>query len=178
MIMKTLAFAGAMLALPFLALGAQTRGGLTKTQLLALQQQMRDEGCGNRHAAGIWDAETRQAIRNCARKYNTRADAKALLAAMNIGFSAGDNPPAGGGAAMGGDTGGMKMSSDSAMMMKMMQDPAMKMKHDSMMKMMQDPAMKMKRDSMMMKMMQDPAMKMMHDSMMKMMMKRDSTMKR
>jgi len=141
MIMKTLAFAGAMLALPFLVLGAQTRGGLTKTQLLALQQQMRDEGCGNRHAAGLWDAETRQAIRNCARKYNTRADAKALLAAMNIGFSSGDNPAPAGGAEMGGDMGGMMMSSDSAMMMKMMQDPAMKMKHDSMMKMM------MKRDS-------------------------------
>jgi hypothetical protein len=197
MLNRTLAFAAGILALPFLTLGAQTRGGVTKIELLALQQEMRDEGCGNQHAAGIWDAATRQAIRNCAKKYNTAADARALLTAMSIGFGPGDNLPTSGGAAMGGDMSGMTMSSGNAMnasatsrarkrgmkttsgmRMKMKGDSAMM--HDSMTKMMQDPAMKMMHDSMM-KMMQDPAMKAKHDSMMKMMhdstlrMKRDST---
>jgi hypothetical protein len=166
MITRTLAIAVSMLAMPVMALSAQTRGGLTKIELLALQQEMRDQDCGNKHAAGIWDAATRAAIRNCAKKYNTSTNAKELLAAMNIGFSPGDNPPTAGGAkpaegdmaprpaepAMMRDTTTMKQ--DTTMMMKrdttmMMRDTAMMkdmMKKDTMMK-----DMMMKKDTMMMK---------------------------
>jgi hypothetical protein len=108
MMRKTIAFAAGMLVLPVFALSAQNRGGLTKVELLALQQEMRDQGCGNQHAAGGWDAATKKAIRTCAKKYNTTTNAKELLAAMNIGFSAGDTPPAAP-AAKGDDMGGMKM---------------------------------------------------------------------
>ena len=117
MFRKALASATALLALPFLALGAQTRGGLTKVELLGLQQQMRDDGCGNKHAPGIWDEATRLAIRTCAKKYNTEPDARALLLAMNIGFTPGEGLPAGSAAPMSGDMGGMNMSGD-AMKMK------------------------------------------------------------
>jgi hypothetical protein len=112
MMRKTIAFAAGMLALPVFALGAQTRGGLTKVELLALQQEMRDQGCGNQHAAGEWDAATKKAIRTCAKKFNTSADAKALLAAMNVGFGASDTPPTGG-AVKGDDMAGMKMGGES-----------------------------------------------------------------
>ena len=108
---KTMAFVAGMLALPVFALGAQTRGGLTKVELLALQQEMRDQDCGNKHAAGEWNAETKAAIRTCAKRHNTSTNAKELLAAMNIGFSAGDTPPAGGGM-KGDDMAGMKMEGD------------------------------------------------------------------
>ena len=112
MMRKTIAFATGMLVLPVFALSAQTRGGLTKVELLALQQEMRDQGCGNQHAAGQWDAATKKAIGTCAKKYNTSTNAKELLAAMNIGFSAGDTPPVGG-AMKSGDMSGMKMSGES-----------------------------------------------------------------
>jgi hypothetical protein len=111
MMRKTIAFAAGMLVLPVFALSAQTRGGLTKVELLALQQEMRDQGCGNKHAAGEWDAATKGAIRTCAKKYNASTNAKELLAAMNIGFGAGDTPPVGG-AAKSGDMSGMKMSGE------------------------------------------------------------------
>ena len=108
---KTIAFAAGMLALPVFALGAQTRGGLTKVELLALQQEMRDQDCGNKHAAGEWDAATKKAIRTCAKKFNTSTNAKELLAAMSIGFSATDTPPTAG-AVKGDDMAGMKMSGE------------------------------------------------------------------
>jgi len=111
MMRKAIAFAAGMLALPVFALSAQTRGGLTKVELLALQQEMRDQGCGNKHAAGEWDAATKGAIRACAKKYNTSTNAKELLAAMNVGFSAGDTPPMSSGMKS-GDMGGMKMEGD------------------------------------------------------------------
>lgn len=112
---KTIAFAAGMLVLPVFALSAQTRGGLTKVELLALQQEMRDQGCGNQHAAGEWDAATKKAIRTCAKKYNSSTNAKELLAAMNIGFSSGDTPPMGGGMKSGDMSGmdHMKMSGES-----------------------------------------------------------------
>src|SRR5512138_3825622 len=128
MFRHVLVSAALLLSLPLISLGAQTRGGLTKVQLLALQQQMRDEGCGNKHAAGAWDAETRRAIRTCAKKYNTKADARALLQAMNVGFSPGENPPMAGAAAMSGD-------SSMAMMMQM-HEKMMKTHDTTMMKMM------------------------------------------
>lgn len=109
---KTMAFVAGMLALPVFALGAQTRGGLTKVELLALQQEMRDQDCGNKHAAGEWNAETKAAIRTCAKKFNTSTNAKELLAAMNIGFSASDTPPTAA-PAKGDDMAGMKMSGES-----------------------------------------------------------------
>jgi hypothetical protein len=172
MIRKTIAFAAGMLVLPVFALSAQTRGGLTKVELLALQQEMRDQGCGNQHAAAEWDAATKKAIRTCAKKYNTSTNAKELLAAMNIGFSAGDTPPAAP-AAKGDDMGGMKMEgmkmseegkespgAEKAAMKRapMKMTGEMKMKHDSMMKagMKMKPGMKMTGE-----------MKMKHDSMMK-----------
>src|SRR5438105_241965 len=70
---------------------AQT-GGLTKIQLYALQQQLKIE-CGLQFATGVYDPPTRAAIRQCNQKYGTTGNGAALLAAMNIGFSAGDNPP-------------------------------------------------------------------------------------
>jgi hypothetical protein len=105
--LKTLALVAAFAAIPAIA-GAQTanttsrgpdcpRGcptsagaaGLTGVQFLALQQEMRDRGCGNNHVTGVLDAPTRSAIRNCAKKMNVEATAAAVLNAMNIGFTAG-----------------------------------------------------------------------------------------
>ena len=201
MFRKALASATALLALPFLALGAQTRGGLTKVELLGLQQQMRDDGCGNKHAPGIWDEATRLAIRTCAKKYNTAADARALLQAMNIGFSPGEGLPPGSAEPMSHDMGGMNMSGD-AMKMKtsrpragtrkgtapragaemrmkgessmMMNDSAMMKMHERMMKTHDTTMMKMMRDSMMKS--GDTAMMKMHESMMMKMKMHDSTM--
>jgi hypothetical protein len=87
---KTLALLACTLIAPAVA-AAQT-GGLTKIQLYALQQQLKIE-CGLHYATGVYDPPTRAAIRTCNQKYGTTGNGAALLAAMNIGFSAGDNPP-------------------------------------------------------------------------------------
>lgn len=102
---KALAVAATLVAVPAIS-GAQatsrgpecargcptSRGhmGLTGAQFLALQQQLRDEGCGVRQVTGVPDAATRRAIRTCSKKYGTSGSASALLAAMNIGYSASD----------------------------------------------------------------------------------------
>ena len=64
--------------------------GLTGIQFLALQQEVRDRLCGNNRVTGRLDAATRISIRNCARKLGVANNAKAVLVAMNIGFSAAD----------------------------------------------------------------------------------------
>jgi hypothetical protein len=64
--------------------------GLTGVQFLALQQTVRDWKCGNNRVTGRLDAATRIGIRNCARKLGVANNAKAVLVAMNIGFSAAD----------------------------------------------------------------------------------------
>lgn len=76
--------------------------GLTGVQFLALQQEMRDRGCGNGHVTGRLDAPTRKAISACAKQLNVANSAEAVLGALNIGFGPGDNAPTGG--AKSGDT--------------------------------------------------------------------------
>lgn len=92
---KILALVAACAALPASA-EAQGRAndGLSKIELLALQQEMRDRGCGNKHAPGVMNAETRRAIRVCSQRQGV-SGARALLASFNNGFAAGDNPPPG-----------------------------------------------------------------------------------
>jgi hypothetical protein len=68
--------------------------GLSGTQFLALQQELRDRGCGNAHVTGWLDAETRHAIATCAKKMNVKNNAAAVLVAMNIGYSDADVTPA------------------------------------------------------------------------------------
>lgn len=65
-------------------------GGLTGTQFLALQQELRDRGCGNAHVTGWMDSPTRRAIATCAKKMNVANKAAAVLVAMNIGYSEAD----------------------------------------------------------------------------------------
>lgn len=74
---------------------AQSRAseGLSKIELLALQQEMRDRGCGNKHAPGVMNAETRRAIRVCSQRLGVTGGARALLVAFNNGFAANDAPP-------------------------------------------------------------------------------------
>ena len=61
--------------------------GLSGIQFLALQQELRDRGCGNAHVTGRLDGATRSAIRTCAQRLNVANNARAVLVAMNIGFS-------------------------------------------------------------------------------------------
>jgi peptidoglycan hydrolase-like protein with peptidoglycan-binding domain len=82
----------AFLTVPALAASAQA--GLNKIQFLALQQELRDQGCGVTNVDGRYGPSTRRAIATCAKKFNTANNAAALLTAMNIGFGPNDNPPA------------------------------------------------------------------------------------
>src|SRR6266498_2152962 len=70
---------------------AQT-GGLTRVQLLALQQQLKEE-CGLQHATGVMDGPTRHAIAVCNKKYGTQGNGRALLAAMGNGFDSAQGSP-------------------------------------------------------------------------------------
>jgi hypothetical protein len=83
----------AFLTVPALA---SAQAGLSKIQFLALQQELRDQGCGVTNVDGHYGPQTRRAIATCAKKFNSANNAAALLAAMNIGFGANDNPPTGG----------------------------------------------------------------------------------
>lgn len=67
--------------------------GLSRVEVLALQQQLRDDGCGVSHVTGRLDAMTRSAIRKCQSKYSGATDARSMLAAMNIGFGNGEQTP-------------------------------------------------------------------------------------
>lgn len=108
---KTIALIACCLISPAIA-AAQT-GGLTRVQLLALQQELKEQ-CGLEHATGVMDGPTRHAIAVCNKKYGTQGNGAALLAAMNVGFKSGDNEPQGGmGTVMGNDHDDMTMSGDS-----------------------------------------------------------------
>jgi peptidoglycan hydrolase-like protein with peptidoglycan-binding domain len=82
----------ALLTVPALAFA---QAGLNKIQFLALQQELRDQGCGVTNVDGHYGPQTRRAIATCAKKFNTANNAAALLTAMNIGFGPNDNPPMG-----------------------------------------------------------------------------------
>ncbi len=64
--------------------------GLTGVQFLALQQELRDRGCGNKSVTGVYDAATRRAVAVCAKQLGVAKSASAVLVALNIGFSASD----------------------------------------------------------------------------------------
>lgn len=64
--------------------------GLTGPQFLALQQELRDKGCGNSHVTGVLDGSTRRGIAICARKLHVKNNAGAVLVAMNIGYGESD----------------------------------------------------------------------------------------
>lgn len=66
--------------------------GLTGAQFLALQQEIRDKGCGEIRITGVLDAPTRRGISSCAKKLGVKNNAAAVLVAMNIGYSAADIP--------------------------------------------------------------------------------------
>ena len=80
----------ALIAAPALA---SAQAGLSRIQFLALQQELRDQGCGVTNVDGHYGPQTRRAIATCAKKFNTANNAAALLAAMNIGFGPNDTPP-------------------------------------------------------------------------------------
>jgi peptidoglycan hydrolase-like protein with peptidoglycan-binding domain len=94
----------ALLAVPALA---SAQAGLNKIQFLALQQELRDQGCGVTNVDGHYGPQTRRAIATCAKKFNTANNAAALLTAMNIGFGPNDNAPTGGAGAGMSSGGGM-----------------------------------------------------------------------
>lgn len=89
---KTIAVIALMAAAPALA---SAQAGLSKIQFLALQQELRDQGCGVTNVDGRYGPQTRRAIATCAKKFNSANNAQALLVAMNIGFGPNDNPPTG-----------------------------------------------------------------------------------
>jgi peptidoglycan hydrolase-like protein with peptidoglycan-binding domain len=74
---------------------ASAQAGLSRIQFLALQQELRDQGCGVTNVDGHYGPQTRRAIATCAKKFNSANNAQALLVAMNIGFGPNDNPPSG-----------------------------------------------------------------------------------
>jgi hypothetical protein len=63
---------------------------LTGVQFLALQQELRDRGCGNAMVTGTYDGATRRAVSVCAKRLGVANNAGAVLVAFNIGFSEGD----------------------------------------------------------------------------------------
>jgi len=104
----------AFLTVPALA---SAQAGLNRVQFLALQQELRDQGCGVTNVDGRYGPSTRRAIAACAKKFNTANNAAALLAAMNIGFGPNDNQPAvpagGGGGGGGGVSANAKAEGES-----------------------------------------------------------------
>jgi peptidoglycan hydrolase-like protein with peptidoglycan-binding domain len=82
----------ALMAAPALA---SAQAGLSRIQFLALQQELRDQGCGVTNVDGHYGPQTRRAIATCAKKFNSANNAAALLQAMNIGFGPSDNAPTG-----------------------------------------------------------------------------------
>ena len=53
--------------------------GLSRVEVLALQQQLRDDGCGSSHISGRVDATTRADVRKCETKYNGATDPASML---------------------------------------------------------------------------------------------------
>jgi len=68
--------------------------GLSGVQFLALQQELRDRGCGNNHVTGVLDAPTKSAIKACAKQLNVANNASAVLNALDIGFTGGEGASA------------------------------------------------------------------------------------
>ena len=93
---------------------ASAQAGLSKIQFLALQQELRDQGCGVTNVDGRYGPQTRRAIATCAKKFNSANNAQALLVAMNIGFGPNDNAPTRGGGtgAMGSENSSGGMASE------------------------------------------------------------------
>lgn len=90
--------------------------GLTRVETLALQQQLRDDGCGSSHITGHVDATTRAEVKKCETKYTGATDPRSMLAAMNIGFGNGVPDPTLGNARSGeGGTMGLGGTSGSSM---------------------------------------------------------------
>jgi peptidoglycan hydrolase-like protein with peptidoglycan-binding domain len=100
----------AVIALMTIPALASAQAGLSKIQFLALQQELRDQGCGVTNVDGHYGPQTRRAIATCAKKFNSANNAGALLAAMNIGFGPTDTPPT----KSAGTTGDNSMSSGGA----------------------------------------------------------------
>ncbi len=101
----------ALIAVPALA---SAQAGLSKIEFLALQQELRDQGCGVTNVDGRYGPQTRRAIATCAKKFNSANNAKALLVAMNIGFGPNDNPPTRGATGATGMTGSDTMAAHEA----------------------------------------------------------------
>lgn len=74
--------------------------GLTGVQFLALQQELRDRGCGNNHVTGVLDAPTKKAIKTCAKQLNVANNATAVLNAFDVGFTGGEGAGASASTAM------------------------------------------------------------------------------
>src|SRR3954451_1535108 len=100
----------ALIAVPALA---SAQAGLSRVAFLALQQELRDQGCGVTNVDGHYGPQTRRAIATCAKKFNSANNAAALLTAMNIGFGPNDNPPAGGAGTTGSSGTDMSMGAAS-----------------------------------------------------------------
>jgi len=83
----------AVIALMTIPALASAQAGLSRIQFLALQQELRDQGCGVTNVDGQYGPQTRRAIATCAKKFSSANNAAALLAAMNIGFGPNDTPP-------------------------------------------------------------------------------------
>ena len=99
----------ALIAAPALA---SAQAGLSKIQFLALQQELRDQGCGVTNVDGHYGPQTRRAIATCAKKFNSANNAAALLTAMNIGFGPTDNAPTRGASAGGGGSSTSEVRAD------------------------------------------------------------------
>ena len=99
----------AFLTVPALA---SAQAGLSRIQFLALQQELRDQGCGVTNVDGHYGPQTRRAIATCAKKFNSANNAAALLAAMNIGFGPSDNAPTGTGTTGSGMSGSTSNTGD------------------------------------------------------------------
>ena len=99
----------ALMAAPALA---SAQAGLSRIQFLALQQELRDQGCGVTNVDGRYGPQVRRAIAACAKKFNSANNAAALLQAMNIGFGPNDNPPTGPATGSAMSTGGNSMASE------------------------------------------------------------------
>ena len=105
--------------------------GLTRVELLGLQQQLRDDGCGVTHVTGKMDAMTRAAVKKCQSKYSGATDARSMLAAMHIGFENGNSDPtlsqarAAGSMSAGGASGSMNAGTSGRMRRGRMRDSTM-----------------------------------------------------
>ncbi len=115
--------------------------GLSRVELLGLQQQLRDDGCGVTHITGRMDAMTRSAVKKCESKYSGATDARSMLAAMHIGFENGNPDPT---MAM-ANSGGMSSTMTDSMghhmrrgMKRMMKDSTGRMMRHDMKRMMKD----------------------------------------